>query len=243
MLHLIILSGQYHMRFLGNKDLNQVIDCQWNIKDHNQWKHNEIWPCEVSTMMTDSGNRPRAWFACNPDTDKHDWLLNKFLETFLPIFLTNYSDIKDPSWPDIYSLDDFDNLPEEIRQECMETFGLYIPKHLSQLKTSKKIWVYTDAQAQNELSFYKKAYIYTNYQGPKKTISCVEFQNRMVDCLAVAGCQASDCVLYLQDVVNNPATLVTAGLINSVNPKQLELIQHWKSLHPRQMLLDIGIAV
>jgi hypothetical protein len=45
--------------------------------------------------------------------------------------LSPYYNIKDPSWPDIESIDDYWNLPESILNECVDVFG-FIPVHLSE---------------------------------------------------------------------------------------------------------------
>jgi hypothetical protein len=39
-------------------------------------------------------------------------------------FQTFYNSVKDPSWPDCYTLNDFKNLPMYIQQECTEIHGL-----------------------------------------------------------------------------------------------------------------------
>ena len=42
-----------------------------------------------------------------------------------------YNDIKDSSWPDIYSLDDYYDLPNYIRQECTKIYNFY-PWYISE---------------------------------------------------------------------------------------------------------------
>ncbi len=39
-------------------------------------------------------------------------------------FKQQYTDIKDPKWPDCNSWSEFNRLPESIRQECVEVFGI-----------------------------------------------------------------------------------------------------------------------
>ena len=43
-------------------------------------------------------------------------------------WLTFYQQIKDPSWPDCDSEEDFYKLPESIQQECVEVFGYSVKK-------------------------------------------------------------------------------------------------------------------
>jgi SAM-dependent methyltransferase len=48
-------------------------------------------------------------------------------------FKNYYNNIRDPSWPDVNELDDFDLLPDRIKTECTEQFGFmkkdFISKH------------------------------------------------------------------------------------------------------------------
>lgn len=51
------------------------------------------------------------------------------LDTLLKSFFENqvynsYAAVKDPSWPDVYTIDDFNQLPEHIQQECKQVHGL-----------------------------------------------------------------------------------------------------------------------
>lgn len=51
------------------------------------------------------------------------------LDTLLDSFFTSqvsdsYNAVKDPSWPEVYTLSDFQNLPEHIRKECAEIHKL-----------------------------------------------------------------------------------------------------------------------
>jgi len=49
------------------------------------------------------------------------------------LFKNYYNNIRDPSWPDVNELDDFDLLPDRIKTECIEQFGFmkknFISKH------------------------------------------------------------------------------------------------------------------
>jgi organic radical activating enzyme len=47
-----------------------------------------------------------------------------FDKTHIAIWNNSYNNIKDPSWPDCPTPEDFVNLPEEIRQECETQFGV-----------------------------------------------------------------------------------------------------------------------
>jgi hypothetical protein len=55
--------------------------------------------------------------------------------------------------------------------------------------------------------------------------------------------QSANATILLQDLVNSRAeALVKLGLINSVNQAQIKFINHWKSLHSKELLESIGIV-
>jgi FkbM family methyltransferase len=45
-------------------------------------------------------------------------------------WLDSYKKIKDPTWPDLVSMSDFEHLPEFIKKECQEVFGFDVDKKL-----------------------------------------------------------------------------------------------------------------
>jgi hypothetical protein len=55
------------------------------------------------------------------------WVLEQLIDGFFADQIRHsYNAVKDPSWPDISSLDDFDQLPEHIRTECSQQHGLVL---------------------------------------------------------------------------------------------------------------------
>jgi hypothetical protein len=54
--------------------------------------------------------------------------------------ITPYSNIKDPSWPDISSVDDFWNLPKDIVNECVNVFK-FVPFYLDEAHPDAPRWV------------------------------------------------------------------------------------------------------
>ena len=61
-------------------------------------------------------------------------LINKFTD------LTPYYNIKDSTWPDIHSVDDFYNLPKHILDECINVFG-YQPIRITETRPNAPRWV------------------------------------------------------------------------------------------------------
>jgi FkbM family methyltransferase len=51
-------------------------------------------------------------------------------EVRLAEWMDSYRKIKDPTWPDLVSMSDFEHLPEFIKKECREIFGFDVDKKL-----------------------------------------------------------------------------------------------------------------
>ena len=241
LLHLLLLSDNFFAAFTEQKDFKQILEDQWAIVDHTKWKQTEHWPDNFNTAMSDS-HLDKIFYFCNPSEDDF-FNYRKLFEQVKQ----GYSDIQDSSWPDINSFVEFDNLPDCIKREVTETLGY---SNLLQLMTSsdickRTIWLYTDIDSQNELAFYKKAYFY--YQRPDlnkiqdyKNFTEV-WQNDLVDRHAVYFLNNSDIQIRLQDLVNTPEILVSYGIVESINQNQINLLNHWKKLHPKELLKKIGI--
>jgi len=55
----------------------------------------------------------------------YQWALDNILNSFFADQIKNsYNVVKDPTWPDVDTLEDFQHLPEHIRQECIEVHNL-----------------------------------------------------------------------------------------------------------------------
>lgn len=235
LLHLLLLSQQYHVSFPHNETVQDVVEHQWNISNPAQWKNHEIWPSNLDTANYKTF-KPKIFFLCGPTVEEYS-------QGQAHNVLHCYNNIKDPAWPEINSLEQYHGLPDYIRQECEELHQLdrVINWHHGMIN-AKKIWLYTDIHAQNELAFYKKAYLYQGKPlAPKKSLEGELFENCLIDRHGVECAVLSDCSIYLQDLVKNPNLLVQAGLISEINQSQLNLLKKWKSLHPSQLLIDIGI--
>lgn len=228
LLHLLLCSGEYHVSFDGGHTFNDVMDTQWRITDPRCWKNNEVWPNHADTVM-ECSPLPRIFYYCNPGLEEY----------FSPqnYIVNSYQRCKDPSWPDVKDFESYSKLPKHIRDECEIQHGLApLVQHTTRHK--KFVWIYTDIDSQNELSFYKKAYWYYERPERRKRILLKRgiYNNTQVDISALPFLQRCDTALYLQDVVKNPSILVDQGLIRSVNTRQTQLIERWLSLHPLELL-------
>jgi hypothetical protein len=55
------------------------------------------------------------------------WVLDQLTDGFFTNQIRrSYDAVKDPSWPDVTSLDEFNQLPEHIRTECIQQHGLVL---------------------------------------------------------------------------------------------------------------------
>lgn len=239
-LHFLLLSEQYYADIFDNTDLAQVVAKQWNIADHHEWKNTEFWPNNYKSI-NDSSNLNKVTYFCNPTTD--EFFKKKQL---FDVIVGSYNNIKDTSWPVITSAADFAMLPNWIYQEVCSTLNCTnLLTHFADQLNTKSVWLYTDFDSQNELAYYKKAYHYYNQPGKEKIqnyADCTDtWHNLEVDKKAVYFLNHSDIQIKLQDLVNSPDSLIDHGLIDHVNQKQHDLLKHWKSLHPPELLNKIGI--
>lgn len=239
-LHFLLLSEHYYTDMFDEVNFSHVLQQQWNIANHREWKNTEFWPNNHAVIEAKTDLNKLLYF-CNPTAE--DFFQKKHT---VNIVASWYQDIKDPAWPIIASVDDFVNLPQWIINEMYNTLECKNTLlYLASKGYSKSVWLYTDFDSQNELAYYKKAHFY-NAQPDKEKIqkSCERtesWQNLEVDKNAVYFLNHSDIQIKLQDLVNSPDSLIDHGLIDRVSQKQHDLLKHWKSLHPPELLKKIGI--
>lgn len=229
LLHLLLCSGEYHVSFNGGYTFDEVIDIQWQISDLRHWKKSEVWPDRHATMVR-SSPLPRIFYYCNP------YPLGKY---FLPqnYIVEFYQQYKDPSWPDVADFESYGRLPKHIKERFETQHGA--TSLVQRTAMDKKfVWLYTDIDSHNELSFYKKACWYCDQPEKPKRVLLKHgiYNNKRVDINILPYLQRCDTALYLQDVIKNPDILVEQGLIATVNARQIQLIEKWLSLHPLELL-------
>jgi hypothetical protein len=241
LLHLLLLSDNFFCFFPEQKQFDQILKDQWNISDHKLWKQNEHWPDNFMTASSNSLHN-KLLFDCNPSVDEF-FTYNRFFQRFNQA----YHDIKDSSWPDITSFVDFDQLPQRIKIEVVDTLNCenLIQLALSDSFHKKNIWLYTDIYSQNELAFYKKAKFYYKRPNQEKiedfTNKSKKWQNVLVHIHTIYFLNNSDIQIRLQDLANDPTILITHGLVDNINQNQYRLLTQWKKLHPPELLKKIGI--
>jgi hypothetical protein len=239
LLHLLLLSGQYHTRFCKNISFEKIIKEQWSIPNPLFWKNTEIWPNNTATMC-DETNLNKLLYFCNPTPEDF------FGDYGFVEFNNAYCNIKDATWPEIKSFVEFNNLPIWIQAEMLDRSGYKnLVSHVTAAK--KYVWIYTDINSQNELAFYKKAFFY--YQRPTKEKTAEKdlekfaapWKETFVHKKAIDFLNKTDIQIKLQHLVNHPEILIDCGLVTKINLRQFEFLAHWKHLHCPDLLHKIGI--
>jgi len=61
------------------------------------------------------------------NNNTYRWVLEQLIDGFFTDQIRrSYDAVKDPSWPEVNNLDDFNQLPEHIRTECIQQHGLVL---------------------------------------------------------------------------------------------------------------------
>lgn len=148
-LHLLLLAGQHCCIFdNGTQDFDRIIKDHWNIQKIKEWKNSEIWPNNRITKNSMLTNK--VYFTVNPTADDFNlcnekkivlytdfdtqWNLAKaknahwFMDG-LTVFgirdiwlAKRYSEIKSKTWPTCNTINEFNNLPQDIKEECLTSW-------------------------------------------------------------------------------------------------------------------------
>jgi hypothetical protein len=252
LLHLLLLSGKFYIAFDVNDSLQNIINSQWDIKNLRDWKNSETRPNNLLTALSIDTQTGRLYFFCNPGfeygfsspqyhnakslilyTDIHSqadlaflkksmWWQNARDHNFIrrsygPLveqWNMHYCNIKDPSWPSRVSPRRIHKLSTPIYKEILES-------------------EYTQSILK-QLSDYMEGIPF----------SAELYKNTLVDQSMLPFLHNADAVIKLQDLVNSHGSVLLDILdIPPMNKQQLDLIDHWKKLHPPALLEKIGINV
>lgn len=244
LLHLLLLSGQYCIKFKDDVVFADVLQKQWDIKNHNTWKSHEFWPDNDRTEL-DCTTKNKIYFYCNPTADQFaiqsartiflytditsQLLLAQYKNAFwyhggmsdfvynlrfIRLWKNHYSNIKDPSWPNCTSHRHINQLPDWIQTEVLQN-------EYTQQFMGCNNW--RDYFVRHNTKMYRGV--------------------RVFDAAADLLDQSNDGIL-LQDLINSRAQiLVDKSLIPEVTTHHLHLIDRWISLHSTELLEKIGIKI
>jgi hypothetical protein len=149
-LHLLLLTEYFYCIFDNDKhDFEEIFQNQWNIKSIPTWKTSEIWPNNSATAK--SNITRKIYFTCNKERDweqfpgtkivlytdietqcflaktkRANWFVNRTDKQFTE----TYNNIRGYNWPDCNSIKEFDNLPQHIKDECINNFYFFPPTDL-----------------------------------------------------------------------------------------------------------------
>jgi hypothetical protein len=237
LLHLLLLSGQYHVIFENNVSMDTALERQWQISDPKSWKKTETWPDNEKTFHCRS-DLTKIYFYCNPESQdgfgeysNHNVslytdyasqrILAKYKRAFWfqktdqainqkwdIIWQEHYDNIRDPSWPECKSFQQINQLPLAIQQELM-----------------------SDPYTHRFLNFEFHAQEVRS-----------EFQSQEVYVGILPFLESANTTIRLQDLVNQTESVLNHVFgIEQLNQQQKNLVLHWKSLHPVDMLTTLGI--
>ena len=229
-LHLLLLSN-YYSNELNNR-LDAIINSQWNIVDHNKWKHTETWPDNNKTLsMFES---PKLFFYLNKSslewrevsgiklliyTDLASQLaLCKYKKAWIGNisaadqdlnfhFSRFYNNIKDPTWPDCTEIVQSKNLPKFIQNELLA--------HTEYID-------FINAES------WEQWLVITNREN--------KINNNIVFPEIADVAQHSDLTIKLQDILNSYGKALLQPLGLAVLNQHVALIEKWKSLHSEEIL-------
>lgn len=244
LLHFLLLSDQYDVVFKGNINQQKVLKAQWQISNPGQWKSNEFWPDNSATsdLIT---NKSKIYFYCNPHQHSD---LGKYCRLNLALYIDYASQLKlayykkawiyekqykcarNPKFTELRRL--VKNWKESYTNIRDASWPEYVTiKNVSKL--SKRI--------RRELfsSPYTRAFVHYRYCEPTALYNGQKIFNKFEPYLKSATVTTS-----LQDFINSRGqNLVKLLNLPPVNKAQKRLISHWCSLHPAELLEQLGINV
>ena len=235
MLHLLLLSGKFYTAFNKNEFIDSIIDKQWNVSDHSKWKQSETWPNNLAL--------DRLYFICNPDQDSASFAPAKNLVLYTDIdSQIELAWYKKANW---FCNDCSSSLKIAVLKKLIQEWHAHYcnlkdpswPSHVSARhinRLPKKIQQkLLDSECTHQLL--------------KKFADCRlslvgNYEKDLVDLSILPFLQNADVVVKLQDLVNSNGTVLENLLgIPPINEQQRDLIDHWKKLHPPDLLKKIAI--
>lgn len=248
LLHLLLLSGRYHVEFKNNVAMHTALSEQWKITNHQLWKKSETWPDNEKTFHSHS-ELTKIYYYCNPynialppdHVDYHgifgeysNYNVGLYTDYASQVLLAKYK----KAWQFVYT-DTMINQKFSALRKFSQTWRTHYNnirdpgwpdcnsiKKIDRLPSVVKQEVMDNIYTQQLLGFK-----YTSdYQGQEVYTEILPFL------------KSADMTLKLQDLVNHTEhVLYEVFGIDHVNDQQKKLIEHWKTLHPIHLLTAVGI--
>lgn len=239
--HLLLLSNRYTAAFTDTNDLDFIINSQWNISDPDKWKLTEIIPNNRLTSQLDT-NLNKLYLYCNPDLTRY----NTYCK-FNVCLYTDYTSqtklafYKKAHWylNRLVASDQKFSAYRTLLKTWRNHYNAVKDPSWPECTSFRKINTLPD-HIQKEVLDNPHVEYFFNF---KYTEPVVEFQNQLVYRDIAPFLNTADVTIKLQDLVNSNGTILADLLDISVNQKQQQLISTWKSLHPPELLADIGIEL
>jgi len=230
-LHLLLLTGIYNCKFTGDEqNFENIFKKQWDISDIGKWKSTETWPYNDATLNSNLNNK--IYYICNgyeflpkypgkmivlyTDIEtqcylamtKNAWL-NRCKDQTNINLLNYYKSVKTPEWPDMTSVHEFKNLPDKIKEECLNVWKF------------NELWPMNDLTDQPVLSSYG-----VPYKNEKVFHELVT--ERIID--------QADIVVKLQDLIKTNGKILFDQLGIKGNIRCKEFVDLWLSKHTPEQL-------
>ena len=248
LLHLLLLTGQYHVVFKNNVSMQQALQDQWQISNPKFWKKTETWPDNEKTFHSRS-DLTKIYYYCNPDAciprddifysgrfgEYSDHSVGLYTDYASQITLAKYKrafnqtdqtdQVSNQKWIRFRHIlimwrEHYDNIRDPSWPECRSF------RRINQLPLAIQQELMADPYTQGFLDFEYRS----------------EFQAQEVFWGILPFLESADTTIRLQDLVNHTESVLTRAFgIKQMNQQHKNLVNHWKSLHPVDMLTTLGI--
>lgn len=244
LLHFLLLSDQFDVVFKNNKSYHDAVKWQWQISNSDKWKSNEYWPDNNATSKIITDKR-KIYFFCNPQQHSDlrayckynvalyvDYASQLKLAYFKKawIYEKKFKCARDPKFTAMRQL--LRNWKSHYNNIRDTTWPKYTTiKNIQSLPKKIRREILQDPYTRNFTEYY--------YQKP-----IIRFRGRPVFSGFVPYLNRANVVINLQEFINSRGQNVVDLLkLPPVNTQQIELIEHWCSLHPVELLTQVGITV
>lgn len=245
----ILLGSDYRCIFdYKDQNLDVIQKEHWCINEYKTWKTSEIWPDNNLTALSDIKNKifyfcgPEYNWEQQTGTQiilytdivtqiKLAELKNASFFSDIGIyrpqmkkvidetFVESYNNIKDPSWPDISNIDDFNTLPSNIQDELKEVIGFStINNYLERICPQ---YLEEPVTMQDKLNKANNAFQTAFEYNGIKVVNQLENWIHNVNH-----------AILLQDIVKTNGNALLNPIGYDTNKQVVDFINFWVNLHP-----------